>query len=94
MTHTPYEQQACVTFAAVLTPAALGGSVAVVTQFAVLAPVPVGVIPALDTDACLCVTGLGVVHVDVVVALARLAAPTRHLRVPEVTWGALITPGT
>lgn len=80
--------------AAVLTPAALCGSVAVVTQFAVLTPVPISVIQAFETDTCLDVTGLWVVHVDVVVTPAGRAASTRQLRVPEVTWGALITPGT
>lgn len=39
------------TLAAILTPAALRGSVAIVTGFAVLASVPVGVIQALEADA-------------------------------------------
>lgn len=75
-------------------PAALAGSVAVVTQFAVLTPVALGVIQTLEAGARPNVTGSRVVHVDVVVALAGHAASTRHQRVPEITGRALFTPDT
>lgn len=79
---------------AVLTPAALRGSVAVVTQFAVLTAVALSVVQAFETGACPGVTGRRVVHVDVVATLAGHAAPTGHQRVPEVTGSALVTPDT
>jgi len=78
----------------VLTPAALGGGVAVVTRPAGLAAVALGVVQAFEAGARLGVTGPRVLHVDVAVALAGQAAPTGHLGVPEVPGGALVTPGT
>lgn len=82
------------TLTAVLTPAALCGSVAVVTQFAVLACVTLCVVQACETCTCPSVAGPRVMHVDVVVTLAGHAAPAGHQRVPEVTRSALVTPGT
>lgn len=82
------------TFSSVLTPAALSDSVAIVTQLAVLTRVALSVVQALETGACPGVTRPRVVHVDVAVALAGHAAPTGHLRVPEVAGRTLITPGT
>lgn len=79
---------------AVLTPAALRGSVAVVTRFAVLAPVALGVVQASETGTRANVAGLRVVHVDVVVTLAGRAAPTGQQGVSKVTRGALVTPDT
>lgn len=79
---------------AVLTPAALCGSIAIVTQFAVLAPVALGVVQAFETGAGASIAGVQVVHVNVVVALAGHAAPTGHQRIPKVTRGTLVTPDT
>ena len=76
-----------------LTPAALRGSVAVVTQFAVLASVAVGVVQAFEAGPRPGVAGPRVVHVDVAVALAGHAAPPGHQGVTVVTGGALVTSG-
>lgn len=50
-------------------------------------------VQALEAGARSHVAGAWVVHVDVAVALAWQAAPAGHQRVPEVAWGALVTPG-
>lgn len=50
-------------------------------------------VQALETGAGAGVTRPGVVHVDVVVALAGLAAPAWNQRVAIVTRGALVAPG-
>lgn len=78
---------------AILTPAALSGSVAIVTHFAVLACVALGVVEAFQAGPGASVTGVGVVHVDVVVASAGHALPAGNKRVSKVAWGALVTPG-
>jgi len=83
-----------VMYAVILTSAALCGSVAVVTQFAVLTRVALGVVQAFETGTCANVAGPRVVHVDVVVTLAGHAAPSGNQGVSIVTWGTLITPGT
>ena len=49
---------------------------------------------AFETDARVGVTGPRVLHVNVVVALARLAPPAVLVGVTIVTWGTLVTPGT
>lgn len=77
-----------------LTPAALCGGVAVVTDFAVLTRVSLRVIQAFETGTCASVTRPGVVHVNVVVTLAGHAAPSWNQRVSIVTGGALVTPGS
>lgn len=75
----------------VLTCAALCGSVAIVTRFAVLAGVALSVVEAFEAGARSGVAGLGVVHVDVVVALTGHAAAPRNQRVSIVTRSALVT---
>lgn len=59
-----------------------------------LAPVALGVVQAFETGTCAGVAGPRVVHVNVVVTLAGQAAATGHQRVPKVTGGTLVTPGT
>lgn len=75
----------------VLTGAAPCGGVAVVTRFAVLAGVALGVVEAFEAGARSRVAGLGVVHVDVVVALTGSTATSRNQRVSIVTRSTLIT---
>lgn len=77
-----------------LTPAALCGGVAEVTDFAVLTRVSLRVVQAFETGTCASVTRSGVVHVNVVVALAGHAAPSWNQRVSVVTGGALVTSGS
>lgn len=72
----------------------MSGGVAVVTRFAALAGIALGVVQAPEAGACLGVTRAGVVRVDVVVALTGHAAPTGHHGVPEVARSALLAPGT
>lgn len=75
----------------VLTPAVLQQCVAIVTQLTVLACRALAVVQTSQTLAGLTVAGLGVQHVDVVVALAGNTLPPHFIWVSMVTWSTLIT---
>jgi len=73
-----------------LTPAVAAGSVSIVTALANAAAGPLGVVQALPALARAPVAGAHVRHVDVVAALAGLAAAAGLRGVAMVTWGAFV----
>lgn len=68
----------------------MGQGVAVVTLLAVGAGRTVRVVQALEALACPGVTRLGILHVDIAVAAARLTLATGLVRVAVVTGGTAV----
>lgn len=77
-----------------LTPAVSSGGVSEVAALTDTTAGALGVVETFPALASLTVARAHVWHVDVVVALTRLATTTGLWGVPVVTWGTLVTPGT
>lgn len=83
------KRQACFLFRS-LTSAVVRQGVAIVTLLAVGAGRAVRVVQALEALACPGVTRLGILHVDVAVAAARLTLAARLVRVAVITGGTAV----